>query len=92
MKLEDEAWAIEQANYLLLPGQTITVQSWDLDEGKNIILKKELPSAETEASADEAEDESVRAAEETGTEEAGTEKETQPKHELITQTETLRST
>ena len=32
--------AVERANYLKMPGETLTVQSWDVDEGGKAVLKQ----------------------------------------------------
>lgn len=79
LEREDEGRAIEQAHYLLPPGETITVQSWDLDEDGKMILRREILSAETEPAPDDAADESAKA-----------EEDIKPEYELITQSETLR--
>ena len=78
LEREDEARSIEQAHYLLLPGQTITVQSWDLDvEGKKV-LRRTRQVAKTEAGTDDAAEEPL-----------GSEGNREPEYELITQDETL---
>lgn len=79
LERKDEARSIEQAHYLLLPGQTITVQSWDLDEEGRMILKREVLPMETEEGADGTAGQ-LRKAEES----------TEPEYELITQDEALR--
>ena len=52
-KGEDEK-AAEQANYLLRPGEEITVQSWALREDGKMILRKELAPAANETGDSEA--------------------------------------
>lgn len=79
LEREGETRSIEQAHYLLLPGQTITVQSWDLDGEGRMILRRKVLSEKTETGTGEAADEPHK-----------TGKSTRPEYELITQDETLR--
>ena len=50
LERDDEQKTIEQANYLLLPGETITVQSWNMDADGRIITRRAVPSTERETS------------------------------------------
>ncbi|MBR3277935.1 MAG: metallophosphoesterase [Lachnospiraceae bacterium] len=79
LEREDEARSIEKAHYLLLPGQTITVQSWDLDGEGRMILRRKVLSTETETGTGKVADEPQKTGEST-----------EPGYELITQDETLR--
>lgn len=68
--------ASEQANYLLLPGETITVQSWEEDADGKIITKRKISAPEGEQ-AEKAEDEKRDSSE------------GRPKYELIVEQEPL---
>lgn len=75
---EEDAKVTERANYLLFPGEKITVQSWDMDEDGKVITKREIPVSEenpSETTENETQDSS--------------EEELEPEFELITQDETI---
>ena len=74
----EDAKRTEQANYLLFPGENITVQSWDLDEDGKIIVKRKIPVPEEEQ-AKTTEDGTKHSAD----------KGQEPEYVLITQDETL---
>ena len=63
LEKDEETAAAEQAHYLLLPGQEITVQSWAMgDEGK-MILRREIPPEPAETETAETETTETAAAE-----------------------------